>query len=127
MYSNSLLQHFNGTHHAGSLSNASAEAHLGSKHEGRLLHLSIRVQNHQIAQARYKVYGCPATIATAEYVATWLEQKPLTKAQQMTSNEIIKDLQLPPHKHYCALLAEDAIKQVVMNYEVCNDKLSTNL
>jgi nitrogen fixation NifU-like protein len=112
MYNDAILKHFHEPSHQGPLPQASMIARVGSEMDGRILEMAITVEQDAIVTARFKAHGCPATIASAEWVATYLEGRSLQEAQNFQSAQLMASLQLPGHKHYCALMAEDLVKQL---------------
>lgn len=112
MYNDAILKHFHESSHQGSLPEASMTARVGSQTDGRILEMAITVEQDAIVAARFKAHGCPATIASAEWVATYLEGRSLQEVKNFQSAQLMASLQLPSHKHYCALMAEDLVKQL---------------
>lgn len=97
-------------------------AQVGTADSGAIIALQIQVQldkqtgSEVIAQARFKAFGCPDTIATAAWLAQWLEGKTLEQASALSSTDAVQALALAPVKLHCALLAEDAAKAALDNY-----------
>ncbi|MBB72667.1 MAG: Fe-S cluster assembly scaffold IscU [Legionellales bacterium] len=93
-------------------------ARVGSTARGTVLHLQIHLSGQTlIDKVRLKVHGCGYTIACASYVSEWLEGKSLDDAKQLSSHDIARTLELPEVKRHCALLAEDAVKAAIIDYE----------
>lgn len=89
---------------------------VGSPNIGMVLKLQIKVQDDIIQQACYKVYGCGAAIATGSYITETLQGMDIKQALGINSLSISQALSLPPVKMYCAIMATDAIKQAIENF-----------
>lgn len=89
---------------------------IGKTQLGMVLSLQIQVQQDIIQDARFKVYGCGAAIATGSYTTELLKGKTLAEAMAIKSINISQALSLPPVKIYCAMMAEQAIKAAIENF-----------
>jgi nitrogen fixation NifU-like protein len=84
---------------------------------GDVMKLQLRVdKNGVIQEARFKTYGCGSAIASSSLVTEWVKGKTLDEALEIRNTAIAKELELPPVKIHCSLLAEDAIKAAVEDY-----------
>lgn len=89
----------------------------GSRSAGQLLRLQIRVAaDRAIAEACFKAYGCPWTIATGSWLTEWLQGKDLEAAQALTSVEIAALTNLPATRLSCSIVCEDAIQAAIADY-----------
>jgi nitrogen fixation NifU-like protein len=80
--------------------------------------LQLRVNKKGIIEdARFKTYGCGSAIASSSLVTEWVKGKSLDEAEQIKNTAIAKELELPPVKIHCSLLAEDAIKAAIADYK----------
>ena len=70
-----------------------------------------------IEDARFKTYGCGSAIASSSLLTEWVKGKTLDEAQRIKNQEIADELALPPVKVHCSVLAEDAIKAAIQDYE----------
>jgi nitrogen fixation NifU-like protein len=85
--------------------------------------LQIKVGADGIIQdAKFKTYGCGSAIASSSLVTEWLKGKNLDQAQAIKNSDIAEELELPPVKIHCSVLAEDAIKAAVADYRSKNSK-----
>src|SRR5205085_438382 len=85
-----------------------------------LAHSSIRIRvgaDGRIEDARFKTYGCGSAIASSSLVTEWVKGKTLEQAASIRNTEIAQELSLPPVKIHCSILAEDAIKAAVADYQ----------
>lgn len=90
---------------------------IGSPSVGMVLKLQIQVQDDIIQLAKNKVYGCGAAIATGSYITDKLDGLNLQQALAIDSLAISQALSLPPVKMYCAIMAQDAIKVAINDYQ----------
>ncbi|MBM3334550.1 Fe-S cluster assembly scaffold IscU, partial [Candidatus Sumerlaeota bacterium] len=90
---------------------------VGSPACGDVMQLQIKVNAQGIIEdVRFKTFGCGSAIASASLASEWLKGKTLEEALKIKNIEIAKDLDLPPIKVHCSVLAEDAIKNAVEDY-----------
>jgi len=66
-----------------------------------------------IEEAKFKTYGCGSAIASSSLLTEWVKGKTLDEAAQIKNTEIVEELELPPVKIHCSVLAEDAIKAAI--------------
>lgn len=80
--------------------------------------LQIKVNNEGIIEdARFKTYGCGSAIASSSTVTEWVKGKSTDEAQAIKNTDIADELELPPVKIHCSILAEDAIKAAIADYK----------
>ena len=84
---------------------------------GDVMKLQIKVKDDIIEDAKFKTFGCGSAIASSSLVTEWVKGKSLTKAKEIKNTDIAKHLALPPVKIHCSVLAEDAIKAAIKDYE----------
>ena len=85
---------------------------------GDVMRLQIRVNNENIIEdAKFKTYGCGSAIASSSLLTEWVKGRTLDTALQIKNTEIADELSLPPVKIHCSVLAEDAIKAAISDYE----------
>ncbi|AES71509.1 iron-sulfur cluster assembly protein IscU [Medicago truncatula] len=86
--------------------------------EGDVMKLHIKVvENGKIVEACFKTFGCGSTIASSSVATEWVKRKTIEEVLTIKNTEIPKHLNLPPVKLHCSMLAEDAIKAAVKDYE----------
>ena len=89
--------------------------------------LQIKVDDEgNIVDARFKTFGCGSAIASSSLATEWIKGKQLDQAGKITNKEIAKELKLPPVKLHCSMLAEDAIKAALSDYNTKNVKKASN-
>jgi nitrogen fixation NifU-like protein len=80
--------------------------------------LQIKVSNDGIIEdAKFKTFGCGSAIASSSLITEWVRGKSLSEAETIKNTEIAQELELPPVKIHCSVLAEDAIKAAVSDYK----------
>lgn len=85
---------------------------------GDVMKLQIKVNAQGIIEdAKFKTYGCGSAIASSSLVTEWVKGKSLDEAAAIKNAEIAQELDLPPVKIHCSILAEDAIKAAVNDYK----------
>jgi nitrogen fixation NifU-like protein len=127
-YSEKVLDHYENPRNVGSFdaSDRSIGTGLvGAPACGDVLKLQIKVENDVITDAKFKTYGCGSAIASSSLVTTWLKGKTLTEAEAIKNTEIAEELALPPVKIHCSILAEDAIKSAIADYQKKHQKVSS--
>jgi nitrogen fixation protein NifU and related proteins len=84
---------------------------------GDVMKLDLKMNGNIIEDVKFKTYGCGSAIASSTLFVEMLKGKTITEAKQIKDKEIADALQLPPIKLHCSVLAEDAIKQAISNWE----------
>jgi nitrogen fixation NifU-like protein len=119
-YSEAVLDHYENPRNVGKLdpddSNVGTGL-VGAPACGDVLKLQIRVEDGIITDARFKTYGCGSAIASSSLVTEWVKGKTLDQAGAIRNTDIAQELALPPVKIHCSILAEDAIKAAIADYQ----------
>ena len=120
-YSSAVLDHYEHPRNVGSFPNDAdniGTGMVGAPACGDVMKLQIRVNPETgiIEDAKFKTYGCGSAIASSSLVSEWVKGKTLMEATTITNSAIAEELELPPVKIHCSILAEDAIKAAVENY-----------
>jgi len=84
---------------------------------GDVMKLQIKVEDGIITDAKFKTYGCGSAIASSSLVTEWVKGKTLEQAGTIKNTQIAEELALPPVKIHCSILAEDAVKAAINDYE----------
>ena len=120
-YSNKVLDHYENPRNVGSFDkddDSVGTGMVGAPACGDVMKLQIKVNaDGMIEDARFKTYGCVSAIASSSLVTEWVKGKSLDEALQIKNSEIAEELALPPVKIHCSILAEDAIKAAVDDYQ----------
>jgi nitrogen fixation NifU-like protein len=75
----------------------------------------------RIEDAKFKTFGCCAAIASSSFATEWLKGKTLAEAETLKNSDLAEELELPPIKVHCSVLAEDAIKDAIADYRSKNE------
>jgi nitrogen fixation protein NifU and related proteins len=120
-YSDKVLDHYENPRNVGSLDKTAPNVGtgmVGAPACGDVMKLQIQVgENGVIEDAKFKTYGCGSAIASSSLVTEWLKGKTLAQAQTIKNSDIATELALPPVKIHCSVLAEDAIKSAIADYQ----------
>ncbi len=119
-YSEKVVDHFNNPRNMGSFPKDDKDVGtgiVGAPECGDVMKLQIKVQDDTIVDARFKTFGCGSAIASSSLATEWLKGKTIEQAQQIKNTEIVQELNLPPVKIHCSVLAEDAIKAALADYQ----------
>ena len=123
-YSDKVLEHYERPHNVGSLdsrSNRVGTGLVGAPECGDVMKLQIQVDEHnKIIDAKFKTFGCGSAIAASSLATEWIKNKTVDEASMIQNTEIVKELSLPPVKIHCSVLAEDAIKAAIKDYQQKN-------
>jgi nitrogen fixation NifU-like protein len=84
---------------------------------GDVMRLQIKVKEGIIEDAKFKTYGCGSAIAASSLLTEWVKGKSLDEASAIKNIEIVEELELPPVKIHCSVLAEDCIKAAIKDYK----------
>ena len=123
-YSDKVLEHYERPHNVGSLdsrSNRVGTGLVGAPECGDVMKLQIKVDdNNKIIDAKFKTFGCGSAIAASSLATEWIKDKTVDEASMIRNTEIVEELSLPPVKIHCSVLAEDAIKAAIRDYQQKN-------
>ena len=118
-YSEKVLDHYENPRNVGKMEidNNIGTGMVGAPACGDVMKLQIRVEEGIIVDAKFKTYGCGSAIASSSLVTEWVKGKTLDEAGSIKNAEIAEELSLPPVKIHCSILAEDAIKAAIADYQ----------
>jgi len=120
-YSDKVNDHFNNPRNMGSLDRNDPDvgtAVVGAPACGDVMQLQLKINDDGIIEdARFKTFGCGSAIASSSLVTTLVKGKKIEEAKELKNVDIASELELPPQKIHCSVLAEDAIKQAIRNYQ----------
>lgn len=120
-YSDKVIDHYENPRNVGNLDKNAKNVGtgmVGAPACGDVMRLQIQVNDDGIIEdARFKTYGCGSAIASSSLVTEWLKGKTLDEAVAIKNKDIAEELALPPVKVHCSVLAEDAIKAAIKDYQ----------
>jgi nitrogen fixation NifU-like protein len=118
-YSDQVLDHYNNPRNVGKMD--PLDSHVGTGIVGApacgdVMRLQIRIEDDVVTDAKFKTYGCGSAIASSSLLTEWVKGMTVSEVQSIKNTEIVEELNLPPVKIHCSVLAEDAIKSAVKDY-----------
>jgi nitrogen fixation NifU-like protein len=120
-YSDKVIDHYENPRNVGSFAKGDEQigtGMVGAPACGDVMKLQIRVNDQGVIEdAKFKTYGCGSAIASSSLVTEWVKGKTLEQALEIKNSQIAQELSLPPVKIHCSILAEDAIKAAVKDYQ----------
>ena len=119
-YSDKVVDHFTNPRNMGSFKKDESNVGtgmVGAPECGDVMKLQIKVQNDRIVDAKFKTFGCGSAIASSSLSTEWLKGKTIEEASTIKNTDIVQELNLPPVKIHCSVLAEDAIKAALADYK----------
>jgi len=123
-YSDKVVDHFNHPRNMGSLPKEDPQVGtgmVGAPECGDVMKLQIKVQDDTIVDAKFKTFGCGSAIASSSLATEWLKGKTLSEARKIKNTDIVQELNLPPVKIHCSVLAEEAIKAALTDFQQKKD------
>ena len=120
-YSEKLVNHFENPQNVGTLDKSAENVGtglVGAPACGDVMRLQLQISDDGIIEeAKFKTFGCGSAIASSSLVTTLVKGKSIEDAQKINNAEIARELELPPVKIHCSVLAEDAIKAAIKDYQ----------
>ena len=119
-YSEKVLDHYNNPRNVGKMDmndKSVGTGMVGAPACGDVMKLQIMVEDNVITDACFKTYGCGSAIASSSLLTTWVKGKTVQEAEAIKNIDIVEELNLPPVKIHCSVLAEDCIKSAINDYE----------
>lgn len=121
-YSEKVIDHYRNPRNVGSLPKDDPNVGtglVGAPECGDVMKLQVRVNpvTRVIEEAKFKTFGCGSAIASSSLATEWVKGKTVEEALQIKNTEIVRELNLPPVKIHCSVLAEDAIKAAISDWK----------
>ena len=120
-YSKKVIEHYENPRNVGTLDAGSQDVGtglVGAPACGDVMRLQIRVnpETQVIEDAKFKTFGCGSAIASSSLATEWIKGKTVEEANELSNTKIVEELNLPPVKIHCSVLAEDAIKSAIADF-----------
>jgi nitrogen fixation protein NifU and related proteins len=122
-YSEKVLDHYENPRNVGKMDmndKRVGTGMVGAPACGDVMKLQIQIEEGIITDAKFKTYGCGSAIASSSLLTEWVKGMTLAEAEAIQNMEIAEELALPPVKIHCSVLAEDAIKSAIKDYQSKN-------
>jgi nitrogen fixation NifU-like protein len=119
-YSKQVLDHYENPRNVGKMDESDptvGTGMVGAPACGDVMRLQIKVENDIITDAKFKTYGCGSAIASSSLLTEWVKGMNLSDANLVKNTQLAEELALPPVKIHCSVLAEDAIKSAIKDYQ----------
>lgn len=120
-YSEKVIDHYENPRNVGTFDkddSAVGTGMVGAPACGDVMKLQIKVGNDGVIEdAKFKTYGCGSAIASSSLLTEWVKGKTLDEASAIKNTDIAAELELPPVKVHCSVLAEDAIRSAIDDYQ----------
>jgi len=127
-YSNKVIDHYENPRNVGKMdidNDAVGTGIVGAPACGDVMRLQIEVNAEGVIDdAKFKTYGCGSAIASSSLLTEWVKGKSIDEALTISNREIANELELPPVKIHCSVLAEDAIKAAIEDYQNKQNKIA---
>ena len=124
-YSDKVLEHYENPRNVGSMDktdNSVGTGIVGAPECGDVMKLQIKVNDEGIIEsAKFKTFGCGSAIASSSLATEWIKGMSVDEAEKVKNVAIVKELDLPPIKIHCSVLAEDAIKAAIKDWRDKNE------
>jgi len=123
-YSEKVIDHYQNPKNVGTLDKFKSNVGtglVGAPECGDVMRLQIEVNDNIITDAKFKTFGCGSAIAASSLATEWLKGMTLEDAVKLDNMELVEELNLPPVKIHCSVLAEDAIKSAINDYRTKNN------
>lgn len=120
-YSDKVIEHYEKPRNVGTLDKEDPNVGtglVGAPACGDVMRLQIRVnpETNVVEEAKFKTFGCGSAIASSSLVTEWVKGKTIDEAMSLKNSQIVEELNLPPVKIHCSVLAEDAIKSAIADF-----------
>lgn len=118
MYSEKVMDHFQNPRNVGEIEDANAIGEVGNAKCGDIMKIYMKIDENEVIQdIKFKTFGCGAAVATSSMATELVKGKTVTEALELTNKAVVEALDgLPPAKLHCSVLAEEAIKSAIDDY-----------
>ena len=118
LYSEKVMDHFMNPRNVGTIDDADGVGEVGNAKCGDIMKIFIKVDNDIISDVKFQTFGCGSAIASSSMATELIKGKPLSQALELTNKAVAEALDgLPEHKLHCSVLAEEAIKAAIEDYQ----------
>jgi nitrogen fixation NifU-like protein len=117
-YSAKVMDHFMNPRNVGEIENASGIGEVGNPACGDMMRLYLRIEDGRVVDAKFRTFGCGAAIASSSMLTEMIKGKTVAEAREITNRHVADALDgLPPVKIHCSVMAEEAVKSALDDYE----------
>jgi nitrogen fixation protein NifU and related proteins len=122
-YSDKVLDHYSNPKNVGTLDKSKSNVGtglVGAPECGDVMRLQLEINDGIITDAKFKTFGCGSAIAASSLATEWLKGKSVEDAAKLDNMDLVEELNLPPVKIHCSVLAQDAVQAAINDYRVKN-------
>ena len=122
-YSEKVLDHYSNPKNVGTLDKSKTNVGtglVGAPECGDVMRLQIEIEDGIITDAKFKTFGCGSAIAASSLATEWLKGKSVEDAAKLDNMDLVEELNLPPVKIHCSVLAQDAVQAAINDYRTKN-------
>lgn len=122
-YSEKVLDHYSNPKNVGTLDKSKQNVGtglVGAPECGDVMRLQLEINDGIITDAKFKTFGCGSAIAASSLATEWLKGQSLEKAVELDNMDLVEELNLPPVKIHCSVLAQDAVREAINDYRKKN-------
>ena len=119
LYNTKVIDHYENPRNVGILNKNDKNVGIGlvgAPACGDVMKLAIKIENNIIIDSKFKTFGCGSAIASSSYLTEYVKGKHIDDAYNISNKEISEELKLPPVKLHCSMLAQDAVKSAIEDY-----------
>lgn len=117
LYSEKVMEHFRNPRNLGIIENADGVGEVGNAKCGDIMKMYLKIEDDIIADVKFETFGCGSAIASSSMATELIKGKPVSEALALTNEAVVEALDgLPPQKIHCSVLAEEAIKKALEDY-----------
>ena len=118
MYNEKVMEAFKNPKNVGEIENYDGLGKVGNASCGDIMQITLKIENDVIVDAKFKTFGCAAAIATSSTATQMVIGMTIEEALKLTNKKVVEELEgLPPQKIHCSVLAEEAIKAAIEDYQ----------
>ncbi len=118
LYSEKVMDHFRNPRNVGVIEDADGVGEVGNAKCGDIMKMYLKIEDETITDVKFETLGCGSAIASSSMATEMIKGKPLAEAMQLTNKAVAEALDgLPDYKMHCSVLAEEAIKSAIEDYE----------
>ena len=118
LYNETVMDHFLNPRNMGDVQEADGVGEVGAAACGDIMKISLKIRDGKIEEARFKTFGCGSAIASSSMATELIKGRTLEEAKNFSNQEVVDALGgLPPVKIHCSVLAEEALKAAIEDYE----------
>jgi len=126
LYSDKVMDHFRNPRNVGVIEDANGIGEVGNAKCGDIMKMYLKIENDIIEDVKFETFGCGSAIASSSMATEMIKGKPVSEAMQLTNKAVAEALDgLPDYKMHCSVLAEEAIRSALEDYQKKKEAIDT--